>query len=89
MIKREEPAIKMTAKQKALFNRLNPAQRARLLQVLEHKQYLPAKGKVDQPRRVKRLGKTKQVTGGIALDKRAKGLADDVSLAQTYSGQLD
>lgn len=81
--------IKMTAKQKALFNRLTPEQRVRLIQVLEHKQYLPAKGRVNQPRKVKRLGKTKQVTGGIALDKGAKGLGDAVSINSMYGSQID
>ncbi|WP_414567701.1 hypothetical protein [Nostoc sp. CCY 9925] len=81
--------IKMTAKQKALFNRLTPAQRARLLEVLEHKQYLPANVRAAQTRKVKRLGKTKQVSGGTAFDKAAHGLGDDVSLAQMYSGHLD
>ncbi|MBD2683236.1 MULTISPECIES: hypothetical protein [Nostoc] len=81
--------IKMNAQQKALFNRLNPEQRVRLLQVLEHKQYLPAKGRVNQARKVKRLGQTKQVTGGIALDKGAKGLGDAVSITSMYGSQID
>lgn len=86
MIKNLKTVKKEIEAKRQTWDKLTDDQKRRLVEVLMKKIERLESARNGQPGKPRR---TKRVSGGIALDKRTKGLADDVSLAQMYSGQLD